>query len=141
MRIGVLLVLVVGCVDEREPDFADPLIQIGSMRCELAGAQIITDATFDVRLAPGQTFRVDHVAALGGAKAAVYMFYGCNEWKQMQQGCARLDDASPETQPVSLHMTDNVTGTLPNAVKLEVTGVVETEDAVFEASRALTCLR
>ena len=140
MRGAVLLLLLVGCIDEREAYVADPLVQIASLRCEIAGAQVVIDGTFDVRLQEGQTFRVEHVAALGTAKSSVYAFYGCNEWTKMQAGCMRAGD-QPETQPVSLHMTDNVSGTLPDLVKVEVTGVVETEDMIVEASRGLTCLR
>lgn len=142
MRTGALmLLLLVGCIDERPDYVADPLVSIASMSCHIAGAQVVMEGTFDVRLQPGQTFRVEHVAGLGGAKANVYTFYGCNEWKLMQTGCTRLED-QPETNPVSLRMTDNITsGTLGDSVKVEVTGVVESEDLVVEASRVMTCVR
>ena len=142
MRTGaLLLLLLVGCIDERPDYVADPLVSIASMNCHIAGAQVVIEGTFDVRLEPGQTFRVEHTAALGSAKANVYQFYGCNDWKMMQTGCVRLDD-QPENNPVSLRMTDNITsGTLGDSVKIEVTGVVESEDVVIEASRTLTCLR
>ena len=139
MRVGVLLLLV-GCIDGRETYVADPLVQIASMRCEIAGAQIVTDATFDVRLEPGQAFRVEHVAAVGGMKTS-YAYFGCNAWTKMQTGCMRGDDAQPETQPVSLHMTDNVSGTLPDKVTIDISGIVETDDVVVQAQRMLTCLR
>jgi hypothetical protein len=141
MRLGVLLLLLVGCIDEREAYVADPLIQIGSLRCEISGARIVIDGTFDVRLQYGQTFRVDHVAHIGPAKANVYAIYGCNDWKTMPNGCSRAEFKQPENNPVSVHLSDNVTGTFPDAVRIEVTGVVETDDVVVEASRTLTCLR
>ena len=142
MRAGVLLLLLVGCLDpdEREPYVADPLIQIGNVQCHIAGAQIVIDATFDVRLQPGQAFRVEYVSSVDGPKAT-YATYGCNEWTKMQVGCARRDDTQPANQPISLHATDNVSGTLGDAVHVELSGVVETDDLVVQAWRSLTCLR
>src|SRR5262245_3174855 len=117
MRTGaLLLLLLVGCIDERPDYVAEPLVSVGNVQCHIAGAQVVIDSTFDVRLEPGQVFRVEHVAALGSAKANVYQFFGCNDWKMMQGGCTRLAD-QPETNPVSLHMTDNITsGTLGDSV-------------------------
>jgi hypothetical protein len=59
----------------------------------------------------------------------------------MPDGCSRSDFKQPENNPVSVHLSDNVTGTFPDAVRVEVTGVVETDDVVVEASRTLTCTR
>jgi hypothetical protein len=141
MRFGVLLLLLVGCIDEREPYVADPLVQIASLGCEISGSRVVISGTFDVRLQPGQTFRVDHVAFLGPAKASAYAVYGCNDWQRMAQGCSRTALEQPENNPVSVHLSDNVTGTFPEAVRVEVTGIVETDDVVVEASRTLTCTR
>jgi hypothetical protein len=141
MRLGVLLLLLVGCIDEREPFVAEPLVQIASLHCEISGARVVIDGTFDVRLQTGQAFRVDHVAFLGNAKATTYAVYGCNDWARMREGCSRTQFKQAENNPVSVHLSDNVTGTFPEAVRVEVTGVVETDDVVIEASRSLTCTR
>lgn len=142
MRIAVLALLLIGCVDGREEYVADPMVRIASMDCRVAGAQVVIDATFDVRLQPGQEFRVEHAAALGSSSKQTFMFFGCNEWTKMQQsGCTRADETQPETQPISLHMTDNVNGALPNDVRIDVAGFVETDELVVEASRQLTCSR
>ena len=145
MRIaGLAVVMLVGCVTaERETDQAEPLVQIASLRCQIAGAQIVVEGTWDVRLPIGEVFRVDQVAGLAaGTKANMYSFYGCNEWKTVPEGCLREDMYQAETQPVSLRRTENVvTGTLPDTVRVEVAGVVETEEAVVLATRTLTCTR
>jgi hypothetical protein len=140
MRFGVLLLLLVGCIDERETYVADPLIQIGSVQCHIAGAQIVIDGTFDVRLQAGQAFRVEYVSSVGGQKAS-YTTYGCNAWTKMQVGCARRDETQPENQPISLHATDNVSGMLPDTVHVELSGIVETDDLVVQEWRSVTCLR
>ncbi|HEY5949732.1 MAG TPA: hypothetical protein VIV40_29760 [Kofleriaceae bacterium] len=133
--------LLFGCIADREPYEADPLVSIASLHCEIAGAQIVIDGTFDVRLRPGEEFRVEHAAGLAaGTKANAYYFFGCNEWRTMQQGCERQGD-DPQTQSVSVHMTDNVTGTLPDLVRVEVKGVVDSDDIAVEAARSLTCAR
>lgn len=140
MRFGLVLLALVGCIDERPPIEVEPLVSVASLQCEVAGAQVVIEGTWDVRLGPGETFRVDHVTTLGSAKANAYRYYGCNDWKLMRDGCVRLDE-QPETNPVSLRVTDNITaGELPARVRVEVTGVVESDDLVVQASRTIDCV-
>ncbi len=140
MRHALVALVLVGCVDEREPQTVEPLISFASLGCEVTGAQVVIEGTWDVRLAPGATFRVDHVTTLGKATANAFAFYGCNGWKLMHDGCVRQGD-QPETNPVSLRVTDNITsGTLPTSVRVEVTGVVESDDVAIETSRTIDCV-
>lgn len=145
MRTVLLAIMGIwgaGCIDAREPYVADPLVQIGLMECHIAGAQVVMDATFDVRLPAGQTFRVEHTTTLADTTMHTYMFFGCNEWSKAEHsGCTRLDDAQPETQSVSLHMTDNSSNTLPTSLRVDVSGVVESDEVVVQASRELVCSR
>jgi hypothetical protein len=142
MRYTALLLLLVGCIGEREgtEPRPEPYVAFASLTCSVVGAQVVIEGTWNVQMSPGETFRVDHVTTLGAAKANVYSFYGCNGWNKTADGCTRLE-GQRGTNPVSLRVTDNITsGTLPKQVRVEVIGVAENDDIAIEASRTIDCV-
>jgi hypothetical protein len=142
--------LFAGCIGDREPFEAEPYAAIVSLRCDLAGVQIVVEGTFDVRLPPEQSIRIVSVPRLAsGTQTRAFAYFGCNEWQTLraddqQQGCMRLEE-QPQTQSISLRATENITdGSLPPSVRVDVSVLVESapgDDGQVLVERSVTCAR
>ena len=153
VRVAVALccVLFAGCLDPAaSEDDLEPYAAIASLRCELAGVQIIVEGTFDVRLPADRSVVVDAITRLQpGTKTVAASYFGCNDWKtvresERQQGCMRLGD-QPETQSISLRQTENITaGTMPTVLEVDVLAVAQDAHTDFSeilVQRTIRCSR